>query len=101
MMIKPSWEKAGFSYHQRDGTFYLAVDEGRIRGAGFLRNLGEELSHRVPIGREEESEMGMGERTILPREICEAIERRPNRLNHLQFIKEFNDHLRRESQILV
>jgi hypothetical protein len=32
MMIRASWEKAGFSYHQRDGTFYLAVDEGRIRG---------------------------------------------------------------------
>jgi hypothetical protein len=32
MMIQGSWEKAGFSYHQRDGTFYLAVDEGRIRG---------------------------------------------------------------------
>jgi hypothetical protein len=70
-------------------------------GAGLLRNLGEELSHRVPIGPEEESEIGMGEPTILPREICEAIERRPNRLNNLQFIKEFDDHLRRESQILV
>jgi hypothetical protein len=33
MMIRASWEKAGFSYHQRDGTFDLAVDEGRIRGA--------------------------------------------------------------------
>jgi hypothetical protein len=32
MMIRASWEKAGFSYHQRDGTFYRAVDEGRIRG---------------------------------------------------------------------
>jgi hypothetical protein len=36
MMIRASWEKAGFSYHQRDGTFYLAVDEGRIRGARLL-----------------------------------------------------------------
>jgi hypothetical protein len=70
-------------------------------GAGLLRNLGEELSHRVPIGPEEESEMEMGESTILPREICEAIERRPNQLNDLQFIKEFNDHLRQQSQILV
>jgi hypothetical protein len=33
MMIRASWEKASFSYHQRDGTFYLAVDKGRIRGA--------------------------------------------------------------------
>jgi hypothetical protein len=32
MMVGSSWEKASFSYHQRDGTFYLAVDEGRIRG---------------------------------------------------------------------
>jgi hypothetical protein len=32
MMIRVSWEKAGFSYYQRDGTFYLAADEGRIRG---------------------------------------------------------------------
>jgi hypothetical protein len=39
--------------------------------------------------------------SILPRKICEAIERRPNQLNNLQFIKEFDDHLRRESQILV
>jgi hypothetical protein len=45
--------------------------------------------------------MGMGEPTVLPCEICEAIERRPNRLNNLQFIKEFDDHVRRESQILV
>jgi hypothetical protein len=30
-------------------------------GAGLLRNFGEELSHRVPIGPEEESKMGMGE----------------------------------------
>jgi hypothetical protein len=67
-------------------------------GAELLRNLGQELSHRVP---EEESEMGIGEPTILPREICDAIERRPNRLNNLQFVKEFDDHLRRESQILV
>jgi hypothetical protein len=70
-------------------------------GAGLLRNLGEEISHRVPISPEEESEMGIGEPTILPREICEAIERRQNRLNNLQFITEFDDHLRRESQILV
>jgi hypothetical protein len=41
--------------------------------------------------------MGMGEPTILPREIYKAIERRPNQLNNPQFIKEFNDHLRRES----
>jgi hypothetical protein len=27
MMIRASWEKAGFSYHQRDGTFYLAVEK--------------------------------------------------------------------------
>jgi hypothetical protein len=33
MMIRASWEKASFSYHQRDGTFDLAVDEGRIWGA--------------------------------------------------------------------
>jgi hypothetical protein len=66
-------------------------------GTRLLRNLGKELSHRVPIGPEEESEMAMGEPTILPREICEATERRPNRLNNLQFIKEFDDHLRRES----
>jgi hypothetical protein len=33
MMIRASWEKAGFSYHQRDGTAYLVVDKGRIRGA--------------------------------------------------------------------
>jgi hypothetical protein len=33
MMIRASWEKSDFSYHQRDGTFYLAVDEGRIQGA--------------------------------------------------------------------
>jgi hypothetical protein len=33
MMIPASWEKAGFSYHQRDGTFYLVADEGRIREA--------------------------------------------------------------------
>jgi hypothetical protein len=32
MMIRASWEKAGFKYPQRDGTFYLAVDEGRNRG---------------------------------------------------------------------
>jgi hypothetical protein len=32
IMIRVSWEKACFSYHQRDGTFYLAVDEERIRG---------------------------------------------------------------------
>jgi hypothetical protein len=70
-------------------------------GAGLLRNLGEELSHQVPIGPEAESEMGMGEPTILPREICKAIERRPNRLNNLQFIKEVDDYLSRKSQILV
>jgi hypothetical protein len=63
--------------------------------------LGEELFHRVRIGPEEESEMGMGEPTILPREICEAIERRPKPLNNIQFVKEFDDHMRRESQILV
>jgi hypothetical protein len=101
MMIRASWERAGFSSRQRDGTFYFAVDEGRIRVAGFLRNLGEELSHRVAIGSEEESEVEMGEPTILPREICEAIERKPNRLHNIQFIKEFDDHLRREGQILV
>jgi hypothetical protein len=28
-------------------------------------------------------------------------ERRPNRLNNVEFIKEFDDHLRRESQMLV
>jgi hypothetical protein len=66
-------------------------------GAGLLRNLGEELSHQVPIGPEEESKMRTGEPPILPREICEAIERRTNRLNNLQFIKEFDDQLRRES----
>jgi hypothetical protein len=70
-------------------------------GAGLFRNLGEELSYRVPIGPEEESEIGMGEPTILPREIYQVIERRLNLLNNLQFIKEFDDHLRRESQILV
>jgi hypothetical protein len=70
-------------------------------GAGLLRNLREELSHRVPISSEEESEMGMGEPTILPPEICEAIKRRPNRPNNLQFIKEFDDNQRRKSQILV
>jgi hypothetical protein len=32
MMIRASWEKAGFSYHQRDGTFYFTVNEGRILG---------------------------------------------------------------------
>jgi hypothetical protein len=32
MMIRASWEKAGFNYRQIDGTFYFAVDEGRIRG---------------------------------------------------------------------
>jgi hypothetical protein len=69
-------------------------------GAGLLRNLGEEPSHRVPIGPEE-LEMGMGEPTILPCEICEAIERKPNQLNNIQFIKEFDYHVRRESQILV
>jgi hypothetical protein len=63
--------------------------------------LGEELSHRVPIGPEKESEIGMGEPTILPREIYEEIERKPNRPNNVQFIKEFDDHLRGESQILV
>jgi hypothetical protein len=63
--------------------------------------LGEELSRPVPVGPEEESEMGMGEPTIFPREICEVIERRPNQRNNLHFIKEFDDHLRRESQILV
>jgi hypothetical protein len=30
MIIRASWEKACFSYHQRGGTFYLVVDEGRI-----------------------------------------------------------------------
>jgi hypothetical protein len=84
MMIRASWEKAGFGYHQRDGTFYLSVDEGRIPGgARLVRNLREELSHRVLIGPEEESEMGKGEPTILPREICEAIKMRPKQLNNL------------------
>jgi hypothetical protein len=101
MMIRASWEKAGFSYHQRDGTFYLAVDEGRIRGAPDFREIGRGTIPFVPYRPEEESEIGMGEPAILPREICEAIERRPNRLNNLQFIKKFDDHLRRGSQILV
>jgi hypothetical protein len=70
-------------------------------GAGLLRNLGEEPSYRVRIGPEQESEMGMGEPAICPHEICEAIERRPSGLNNLQFIKEFDDYLRQESQILV
>jgi hypothetical protein len=30
MMILASWERTSFSYHQRNGTFYLAVDERRI-----------------------------------------------------------------------
>jgi hypothetical protein len=33
MIIRASWEKAGFSYQERDGTVYFAVDEGRIWGA--------------------------------------------------------------------
>jgi hypothetical protein len=33
MTIRAFWKKAGFRYHQRDGTFYLAVDEGKIRAA--------------------------------------------------------------------
>jgi hypothetical protein len=73
----------------------------KFRGRRTLRNLGGELSHRVPIIPEEESEMGMGKPTIPPREIREAIERRPSGLNNLQFIKEFDDYLRQESQILV
>jgi hypothetical protein len=31
MTIRGSWKKAGFSYHLRDGTFYLGVDEAKIR----------------------------------------------------------------------
>jgi hypothetical protein len=31
MMIRGSWEKAGFTYQRRDRTMCLAVDEGRIR----------------------------------------------------------------------
>jgi hypothetical protein len=40
MMIRASWEKAGFSYYQRDETFYLAVDEGRIRGRRIFATFG-------------------------------------------------------------
>jgi hypothetical protein len=41
MIIRASWEKASFSCHQRDGTFDLAVDEGRIRGTPDFREIWE------------------------------------------------------------
>jgi hypothetical protein len=30
MTVQSCWEKAGFTYQQRDGTFYLMVHEGRL-----------------------------------------------------------------------
>jgi hypothetical protein len=29
--IRGSWNKAGYGHHRRDGTFYLAADEAKIR----------------------------------------------------------------------
>jgi hypothetical protein len=38
MTIRGSWEKAGLSYHRRDGTMYLSVDEEKFgQGETFAR----------------------------------------------------------------
>jgi hypothetical protein len=97
MMIRASWEKADFSYLQRDGTFYLAVGEGRIRVAPDFCEIWERNYPIESLSVQRRIRKGMGEPVILRREICEAIERKPNRRNNLQFIKEFDEHLRRES----
>jgi hypothetical protein len=47
MTIRGSWEKAGFIYQRRDETFYLAVNEGRIRTAPDFREIWE---RDYPIG---------------------------------------------------
>jgi hypothetical protein len=33
LTIRSSWEKAGFGFHKRDGTWYLYVNEGKIRAS--------------------------------------------------------------------
>jgi hypothetical protein len=31
--VRACWKKAGFTYQRRDGTFYLAMHQGKIRTA--------------------------------------------------------------------
>jgi hypothetical protein len=46
MMIRASWKKAGFSYHRREGIFYITLDERKIRGAP---DFGEIWERNYPI----------------------------------------------------
>jgi hypothetical protein len=39
--VRACWEKVGFTYEQRDGTFYLVVHEGRIRTAPDFQEIGK------------------------------------------------------------
>jgi hypothetical protein len=68
MTARTRWETAGFTYQQKNGTFYRVVHEGRkdSDSAGLSRDLGERLSDRKSIGQAEESEVGMVEPRILP-----------------------------------
>lgn len=47
MTIRGSWEKAGFIYQKRDQTFYLVIDEGRIRTAPDFQEI---WNRDYPIG---------------------------------------------------
>jgi hypothetical protein len=47
MIVQACWEKAGFPYQQRDGTFYLVVREGRIWTAPDFQEIWE---RDYPIG---------------------------------------------------
>jgi hypothetical protein len=47
MTVRACWEKAGFAYQQRDGTFYLVVYEEKIRTAPDFQEIWE---RDYPIG---------------------------------------------------
>jgi hypothetical protein len=47
MTARACWEKASFTYQQRDGTFYLVVQEGRIWTAPDFQ---EPWEREYPIG---------------------------------------------------
>jgi hypothetical protein len=43
--VRGSWEKAGFGFEERDGTYYLWVDEAKIRR---IREFSEVLNINHP-----------------------------------------------------
>jgi hypothetical protein len=45
--VQACWEKVGFTYQRRDGTFYLGVHEGKIRIASDFQEIWE---RDYPIG---------------------------------------------------